>query len=243
MLASTSNAVAGGGSFFTVSTLIFTGIAPTIANATSTFALLPGSMASAVGYRREILFVNKTILIFLISVSLLGSIFGAILLLKTSQAAFVFLLPYLILFATCLFILSSFFSIRASRKMLDKAPLTRKKLLWITFAQFIIAIYGSYFGGGSSIMMVALLSHIGLDNIHVANGLKALLNTFISSVAIVIFAVAGIIDWQVSIIMIIGAIIGGYGGAYYARKIDPKWIRLFIIVIGIALTIYFFIHS
>lgn len=243
VVASTSNAVAGGGSFFTVPALIFTGVAPTIANATSTIALWPGSMASAVAYRREIAYVNKRVLIFLIGISLLGSVFGAILLLKTSQATFVFLLPYLILFATCLFALSDFLATRSRRKMSDKAPLTNRKLLYITLAQLVIAIYCGYFGGGGSIMMVALLALIGLDNIHVVNGLKSLLSTCISTVAVVIFAFAGIINWPVSIIMIIGAIIGGYGGAYYARKIDQRWIRLFIIIIGIALTIYFFIYS
>lgn len=243
VVGSTSNAVAGGGTFFTVPALIFTGVAPTIANATSTLALWPGSIASAVAYRREIAGINKKILILLIGISMLGSVFGAILLLKTSQATFIFLLPYLILFATCLFALSDFITTRSRRKASAKSPLTLTKLTYITIAQLIVAIYCGYFGGGGSIIMVALLALIGLENIHVVNGLKSLLSSCISTVSVIIFALAGIIDWQVSFLMILGAIIGGYGGAYYARKIDQKWIRLFIIIIGITLTIYFFIHS
>jgi uncharacterized membrane protein YfcA len=243
VIGSTSNSVAGGGTFFTVPALIFTGVAPTIANATSTLALWPGSIASAVAYRREIANINKKILMLLIGISLIGSVFGAILLLKTSQATFIFLLPYLILFATCVFALSDVIATRSRRKAIAKSPLTLKKLTYIMIAQLIVAIYCGYFGGGGSIIMVALLALIGLESIHVVNGLKSLLSTCISSVSVTIFALAGIIDWQVSILMIIGAIIGGYGGAYYARKIDQKWIRLFIIVIGITLTIYFFIHS
>ncbi|GCF08650.1 sulfite exporter TauE/SafE family protein [Dictyobacter arantiisoli] len=242
MVGSSSNAVAGGGSFFTVPALIFTGVAPTIANATSTLALWPGSMASTVAYRREIAYVNRRVLVFLVGISVLGSVCGAILLLKTSQATFVFLLPYLILFATCLFAVSDFLAAHSRRKELDTSPLSWKKLFCITFAQLLVAIYCGYFGGGGSIMMVALLALIGLKNIHVVNGLKSLLSVCMSSVAVIIFALAGVINWPVASVMIVGSIIGGYGGAYYARKIDPKWIRLSIIGIGIVLTVYFFIY-
>lgn len=238
----TMNAVAGGGTFFTVPALIVTGVLPITANATSTVALWPGSIASVGAYRRELAEQRQGLLFLLIGTSLIGGILGAILLLRTSQSTFVQLLPYLLLVATLLFTLSPRITalLRSRTADKEKAGTSWATLTGISFAQFIISIYGGYFGGGIGILMLATLSFMGMDNIHQMNAVKALLTVCINGVAVITFIIAGIVIWPLAILMIVGTVIGGYGGAYYARKIDQKWIRLFVIVVGFAMSAYFF---
>ncbi|HZO73368.1 MAG TPA: sulfite exporter TauE/SafE family protein [Ktedonobacteraceae bacterium] len=236
------NAVAGGGSFFTFPSLIVTGISAIQANATSTVALWPGTVASVGAYRRELTKQKRGLLFLLVGISLVGGVLGAILLLKTSQAVFVLLIPYLLLLATLLFAFSGPITARLRARSTDKIHLSRRSFIGLTVAQFIISIYGGYFGGGIGILMLATLAMMGLDNIHEMNALKTLLASCINGIAVVTFIIAGAIVWPQAILMIVGAILGGYGGAYYARKIDPRWVRLFVIVVGIVLTIYFFLR-
>ena len=106
----------------------------------------------------------------------------------------------------------------------------------------IIAIYGGYFGGGIGILMLATLGLMGMENIHEMNAMKTLLTTFINGVAVIIFIIRGIVVWPQAIVMVIGAIIGGYTGAYFARKIDQRLIRGFVILVGVSMTIYFFLR-
>ncbi|HLG78464.1 MAG TPA: sulfite exporter TauE/SafE family protein [Ktedonobacteraceae bacterium] len=243
-LAGTLNAVAGGGSFFTVPTLIFTGMPYVLANTTSTVALWPGSVASAGAYRNEIVSQNRNVLILLIGSSLIGGILGAILLIKTSQSTFVLLLPYLLLFATLLFAFSERITEWLRRGRTSKTlHISVKVAIGIALAQFIIAIYGGYFGGGIGILMLAGFSIIGMENIHAMNGLKTILASCINGVAVITFIITNEVMWPQALVMILGGTLGGYLGAYYARKIDQKWIRLFVIVVGFSLTLYFFLHS
>lgn len=242
-LGGTLNSVAGGGSFFTFPTLIFAGVPSIPANATSTAALWPGSIAGIGAYRRELVGLDRRLLIVMGVTSLIGGILGALLLLITPPAIFSTLLPYLLLVATLLFTFSGAVTKRLRLRRIEKAPLGSKQLITISIAQFIIAIYGGYFGGGIGILMLAALALMGLENIHVMNGLKSVLATCINGVAVITFIVAGIIRWPEAILMVIGATIGGYGGAYYARKIDQKWVRLFVISVGFAMTLYFFIKG
>jgi uncharacterized protein len=175
--------------------------------------------------------------------SLIGGILGALLLLLTPAAIFETLLPYLLLIATLLFTFSGPVTRKLHMRRIEKAPLGTKQLISVTIAQFIIAIYGGYFGGGIGILMLAALALMGLENIHVMNGLKSVLATCINGVAVVTFVIAGIVRWPEAILMVVGAVVGGYGGAYYARKIDPKLVRLFVIIVGFAMTLYFFIQG
>jgi len=237
------NAVAGGGSFFTFPSLIVTGISAIQANATSTAALWPGTVASVGAYRHELVKQRRGLLFLLIGTSLIGGVLGAILLLKTSQAVFVRLIPYLLLLATLLFAFSGPITARLHTRSLDKARPSRSSFISLSVIQFIISIYGGYFGGGIGILMLATLAMMGLDNIHEMNAIKTLLASCINGIAVVTFIIAGAIVWPQAILMIFGAILGGYGGAHYARKIDPRWVRLFVITVGIALTIYFFLRS
>jgi uncharacterized membrane protein YfcA len=116
-------------------------------------------------------------------------------------------------------------------------------LVGMAFAQLVISVYGGYFGGGIGILMLATLAMMGMNDIHVMNALKTLLASCINGVAVITFVVAGVVAWPQAILMIIGAVIGGYGGAYYARKIQQKWVRLFVIVVGFSMTLYFFFQA
>src|SRR5947199_1089948 len=244
ILGGTLNSVAGGGSFITFPTLLFTGVPPINANATSTVALWPGSVASTSAYRKELAKQERVRLLVLSGTSLIGGVLGAILLLRTSQTTFVQLVPYLLLMATVLFAFSAPITNRLRRRNIEtkETGTSWSGLVGIAFLQLIIAVYGGYFGGGIGILMLATLGLMGMENIHEMNALKTLLTTFINGVAVIIFIIRGIVVWPQAIVMVIGAIIGGYTGAYFARKIDPRLIRGFVILVGVSMTIYFFLR-
>jgi uncharacterized protein len=266
ILGGTLNAVAGGGSFIGFPALVFTGLPAIPANATNTVALWPGAVASVGAYRRELAEQKPALLILLVSTSLIGGILGALLLLKTPPEVFVHLVPYLLLVATLLFALSGPLTTKLRGRglqtadrgrrndplpssvslqrlptapTLEKARLSIPTLIALSIAQMGIAVYGGYFGGGIGILMLATLAMMGMDDIHVMNALKTLLASFINGVAVITFIIAGVVAWPQAILMIVGAVIGGYGGAYYARKIKQKWVRLFVIFVGFSMTFYF----
>jgi uncharacterized membrane protein YfcA len=166
---------------------------------------------------------------------------GATLLLHTSQSVFVHLVPYLLLIATVLFALSTRISALLRKRSSNKESLSTVSLIGVAVVQLIIATYGGYFSGGQSILIMTALAMMGIENIHEINALKTLLASSINSVAVITFIIGQAIDWPLALLMAVGATVGGYGGAYFARKIDQKWIRLFVILVGTILTIYFFI--
>ena len=229
------NSVAGGGAFFILPTLLFAGLTPVVANATSTFATLPGSVASAVAYRRE-LRGRTGWLLPLVIVSLIGGLLGGVLLVRTSDTSFMRLLPWLMLLAAVTFTFGN-----RIRRTLSLEHLHGNVLL-VSILQFVIAIYGGYFGGGMGIMMLASFALGGMLDIHEMNGLKTVLAVVVNLLALAEFIINGIVAWGPGLIMMAGAIIGGYFGAALARKIDPKWVRGFVIAIGWVMTVYFFIR-
>lgn len=240
LLGGTLNAVAGGGSFLSFPSLYFIGVPPVNANATSTIALWPGSVAALSAYRQELSRQSRSFIIWFGTISLIGGLLGAILLIRTPQSTFTQILPFLLLAATLLFA----FSRNITRALRGKGNATAERTLGNTIAlsalQLTIAIYGGYFGGGIGIMMLAALGIMGMDNIHEMNSLKTLFQTAINGVAVIYFILAGAIFWPQAVIMIAGAIIGGYGGASVARKLPQIYIRSFVIAVGTAMTIYFF---
>lgn len=123
----------------------------------------------------------------------------------------------------------------------SNAP-SKLRLLGISLLQLVIATYGGYFGGGIGILMLATLGLIGMENIHEMNGLKTFLTSLINGVAVITFIIAGAVVWAQAIVMVIGAIAGGYGGAYYARQLNPRLVRGFVILVGFGMTIYFFLR-
>ncbi len=236
VLAGGLNAVAGGGSFFTFPTLLFTGVPSVIANATNTIALWPGVVAGIGAYRQHLSKLRDRLLPYAL-VSLIGGGVGAWLLLSIPETTFERMIPFLMLLATAIFASSG----RINRWMRSRGHATLESRLWlILLLQFVIAVYGGFFGGGIGIMMLALLAVSGIEDMNAMNALKLVLNSMINGVAIVLFIIAGAIYWNAGLVMIVGAIAGGYGGALLAQRVEQKWVRMFVVVVGTFLTFYFF---
>ena len=233
------NSVAGGGSFIAFPALLFAGVAPVVANATNTVALWPAGLASAFAYRREVPGSRK-VLVLLSIASLIGGTAGAILLLKTSESAFVRLIPWLLLVATSLFTFGKRMTSRFASTGDDASPRT---LAIVAVVQTVIALYGGYFGGGMGILMLATLSLIGMTNIHSMNALKTILGAIINGAAVVLFVIARAVDWTPGVVMVIGGIFGGYAGAALARRVDPKRVRVFVVIVAWSMTVYFFVRT
>lgn len=224
------NSIAGGGTLITFPVLIWLGLDPKVANGTSTVALWPGLFGGLYGYRRE-LENSSPILIRLGLTSIIGGAVGAWLLIFTPSPVFAYLVPFLILFATVLFMCQGFINRRLRLGSLEDRP-TR---LWWTGAmvfQFFSAIYGGYFGAGNGILMLAAMGLLGLNELHRANGIKNFLGICINSIAVVSFSFAGLVVWQDALVMACGALAGGYFGASMAVRIGQVWVRRGVIVIG-----------
>jgi uncharacterized protein len=235
------NAVAGGGSFISFPTLIFTGVSPIAANATNNTALWVASLASAGAYRRDLDVERRTMLILSI-VSLFGGLLGSILLLYTSADVFKKLIPYLLLGATVVFICGE--SFKQWLQSLNRADVPKSlPLVYLVIIQLVVAIYGGFFGAGIGILMLASLTFFNIRNIHAMNALKTWLGTCINGIAIVPFLFAGIIAWHQTIIMAIGGALGGYFIANFARQIPSIIIRRFVSIVAISMTTYFFIRG
>jgi uncharacterized protein len=238
LVAGAMNAVAGGGTLLTFPTLIWTGLVPLNANATNTVALVPGALASAWGYRPE-LQQGKSQHYWLLIPSFLGGLIGGILLRYTPPATFAALVPWLILFAVVLFAFQEPIQRRLRKgKLVNPEEDTAKHWLWMALGlQFLTGIYGGYFGAGMGIMMLATLSMLGFANIHQMNGLKNLLGMTINLVAALYFIFVGLVHWPEALVMAVGAIVGGYGGAGLARKLGAKFVRWTVIVIGVGMAL------
>ena len=236
------NSVAGGGSFIAFPALLFTGVPPIPANATNTIALWTAAAASGGAYRKR-LDVPRRVMIPLLTVSLLGGLLGALLLLKTPAQTFMRVLPWLTLGATLLFAFGK--KLAGSRQSVIEHDheASTAALAGTTLFQLCVAIYGGYFGGGMGIVMLAMLAVLGMTDIHAMNALKSVLGFVINGVAVITFIVAGAVYWKHGIVMIAGGIVGGYVGAHYALKMPQSWIRTFVVLVGAAMTVYFFWKS
>lgn len=230
------NAVAGGGSFLTFPALLFSGVAPIQANATSATALWPGSASSTVGYRADVKRAPRRLVLSLSAAALVGGIVGALLLLRTPQSTFRALVPWLLLGATLVFAFGPPVT-RALRARHLHMPLGVLVLL-----QLAIATYGGFFGGGMGIMMLAAYSAFGLDDIPMMNGIKSIMGMLLNAVAITAFVIAGVVEWPFALVMVAGSIAGGYAGAHYGRRVPQAWMRAFIIAVGAVLSAYFFLQ-
>jgi len=225
------NSVAGGGSFLTFPALLFAGVPAIPANATNNTAMWLGIVASARGYREEIRAYRGVIVPALI-VSLIGSLGGAILLLHTPPKIFEHLIPWLLLFATVVFALSPLLTKRHETRDVHSP--------WQLAAQFAVSIYGGYFGAGMGILMLSILSISGLPNMNAMNGVKNVLSIVINGVAVVPFAIAGVINWPIALLMAVFAMAGGYAGARFFRRVPSHITRIIVLSIGAAMSAYFF---
>ena len=227
------NAVAGGGTILTFPTLLAFGTLPVVANATSTVALVFGTSGSVYGFRRHLSSVRRWLWQF-VPVSLLGGLIGSWLLTITGNQTFSRLVPFLILFATLLFLAQGFVARLICR------PLTEPSGPWRVWPailfQFLVAIYGGFFGAGIGILMLATLGFVGLSDIHQMNALKNILGSLINVVAAAMFICRGMVDWPKVGIMTVGAIAGYYLGSHYSQKIPQRSVRRIVLGIGFGIS-------
>lgn len=226
------NSIAGGGTLLTFPALLWVGLDSKIANATSTVALWPGLMGGLWGYRRE-MSDSRPLLVPLGVTSLLGGAVGTALLVLTPALTFARLVPFLILFATFLFMAQETITRYLNFGPASNQTGTKK---WWTAAilfQFLASIYGAYFGAGNGILMLAALGLMGISDIHRANGIKTFLAISLNSVAVLGFAIAQLVSWPQALLMAVGAICGGYFGASVARWLGRRLVRGAVIAVGL----------
>ncbi len=239
LVAGAVNSVAGGGTLLTFPALL-AALGPghaVVANATSTVALVPGSLSAFWGYRGEMeRGTARRDLLWLGLPSLLGGAAGAFLLLHTPDKAFARLVPWLILGATGLFMLQGALGRRAQQSE-DAArdPAARRGLAWVMAFQFFVAVYGGFFGAGIGILMLAALGFVGLSNIHRMNGLKNYAAVCINGVAALTFIVGRKVSWPLALLMMVGAIAGGYGGAGLAQRLGQANVRRLVVAVGLTI--------
>jgi uncharacterized membrane protein YfcA len=235
-VAAIANSVVGGGTFLTFPALVLVGVPPVVANATSSVALTPGVLASSFAYRKDMARLGSGLDLRLVfAVSIAGGLLGALLLTHTPERIFVALAPWLLLFATLLFT----FGKQINPWIRRHARLSQAGLLAI---QFVIGIYGGYFGAGLGILMLALFGAYGMSDLAAMNGIRTLLAATMNLVAIPTFILGNIVDWPAGLVMAAAAILGGYAGAAVARRMKPEHVRPVIIVLAFAMTGYFFLR-
>ncbi len=241
-LAGVINSIAGGGTLLSFPALLWIGRPAVIANATNTVAIWPGSFAGVIGFRHDIAKLQRW-LFWLMLPSLLGGATGAVVLLHTTERTFERIVPLLILGATVLLAAQEFltrkFTVLAQSHQHPTAG-------WVTFVfvfQFLVGVYGGYFGAGQGILMLAALGLIGLADLHQMNGLKNLLAICINGVAAIYFAIQGAVVWRDVVIMAIASIIGGFAGARLAHYFGRKFVRGVVVTIGVVMSVALFIRA
>jgi uncharacterized membrane protein YfcA len=230
------NAIAGGGSLISFPALLLTGISPVVANATNTLAVWPGSLSSVWAYRVHIAEERHRALVLSVP-SLLGGLAGAVLLLNTSECAFRVVVPYLILFACILLMLQKPIG-RLVQRRSAQAHVRVPPTLWA--AQFLISVYGGYFGAGIGILMLAAMAILLPDTLQHANALKVLFATLINGIAAVYFLVLGAADLPLSLLMAVTSLVGGYVGAHLAQRLPAHILRAVVVTYGLGVAAYLF---
>jgi uncharacterized membrane protein YfcA len=246
-VAGAMNSVAGGGTLLTFPALM-TALAShgtqagAYANATSTVALLPGSFAGAWGYRKELGESRQFVRQMLIP-SLAGGLVGSILLAAFPQK-FTELVPWLILTAAVLFLLQPVLVRLVRRRQTEPhGPPGPGLTIALQFFQFLVAVYGGYFGAGIGILMLTALGFMGVGDIHRMNGVKTILAAMINGVSVAVFVVSGLVQWPYALAMAVAAITGGYVGARVARRLPVTAVRWLVVTIGFGLAVYYFARS
>ena len=228
------NSIAGGGTLLTFPSLLLV-LNPVSANATSTTALLPGSLAAAWGYRRQLSDARQH-LVRLWPSSLVGGLIGSLLVIKMPERVFAMLVPWLLMIASTLLLVQKPLS-----RWIGAHPHEKPKtgtVAAIAFFQLLVGIYGGYFGAGIGIMMLSALAFMGIPNLHQMNGVKNLLAVSINGITIVIFLMAGVIVWKYAAVMAGCAVAGGDLGARAAQKMPVAVVRAIVVVIGFGVAIY-----
>lgn len=226
------NAIAGGGSFLTFPALVYAGVPPIPANATSAVAVFPGYIGSVLGFRPELQAMSRRTLMLLTAISLAGGLIGALLLLMTPAKVFSFLVPWLLLFATAVFAFGPGLVKKLAGADTDH-PAAR------TVGALAVSIYGGYFNGGLGIMLMALFAATGWHQTNLMNAMKNWLSTVLSAISVAAFAAAGVVQWREALIMALAATVGGYVGARWSRRLPAPVVRGIVIVVGLAMAAAF----
>jgi uncharacterized membrane protein YfcA len=240
IIAGSINSVAGGGTLISFPSLVGFGESEIVANATNTAALWPGSFSSALGYRKDTV-VDRPLLVSLLVPSFIGGALGAVILVITPPELFKLIVPFLVLFATLVLAARN----TLTRKIGDRLAAaedhtTTAGRIWGFFFQLFVATYGGYFGAGMGILMLGSLSIMGMRDIHEMNALKTPLQAVINMTAFVFFAIKGLVAWVPALVLCVGAITGGYGGARLAKRVDPKLLNICIVVLGFVVSAWLF---
>ena len=236
ILAGAMNGLAGGGSFVSLPALIAAGVPPVQANSSSTVALFPGGVASAWAYRDGIGPVGSVTVRALLIATLCGGLAGAVLLLRTTSAAFSFALPWLLLFAS----VALAFGRRFGEALLGRRRIPGAVVLVV---QFGLGIYGGYFGGAVGIMMIAMWGLFDGRDLKSLNAPRTLLVSAANATAVLTFIIAHSVRWPETLVMLIAAIIGGYGGAQIGRRAPPRIIRAGTLALTFCVTLAFFLRT
>jgi uncharacterized protein len=238
-IAGALNAMAGGGSFLSFPALLGVGVPPIQANATNTVALWPGQLTSIAGYWEDLKH-NLRLLIPLCIAAALGGLAGGIVLLRTGQATFLKLVPWLLLVAALLFAasapISRWLERRRAKADTDRGP----SWLPLFLGTIVVCFYIGYFGAGAGFLIMSLLALFGVESVNQINSLKVCTTTLANGVAVLTFIVEKQVVWQHCILMMITAAVGGYLGARYSRRLNPRLMRAVVVVIGLSMSAYFF---
>jgi uncharacterized protein len=235
-VAGAMNALAGGGSFVSLPALIAVGVPPVLANTSSTVALFPGGLASAWAYRDGLRPVGAVSLRALLAATVCGGLVGALLLLRTTSTAFAFVLPWLLLVAS----IALAFGRRIGEALRARWHIHAHAVLAVQFA---LGIYGGYFGGAVGIMMVAMWGLVDRCDLKQLNAPRTLLVSAANAVAVLAFIAAGAVRWPETLAMLLGAVLGGYGGARIGRRAPPGLIRAITLLATSCITLAFFVKT
>ncbi|WEK06574.1 MAG: sulfite exporter TauE/SafE family protein [Candidatus Devosia phytovorans] len=233
------NSLAGGGSFIVFPALLAVGVPPVLANASNTYAALPGYASGALGYWKSVMQHRDRLVLYVIIAAVFGYV-GAELLLVVSDEQFAVIVPWLMLFAVLLFAFGNRLNALVAAQSGGRRgmKLVGSGLLLLFLAG--VCVYGGFFNAGLGILLLAFLATAGLSDIHAMNGLKLVISTTVALVAVARFAFNGSIDWYHGSIALVGVTLGGYVAARNAHRIPAQWIRVAVIVYGLFMTGYFF---
>ncbi|WP_394132257.1 sulfite exporter TauE/SafE family protein [Shewanella maritima] len=233
------NSVAGGGSFVTFPALMFVGVPPIMANATNTFASFFGYLSGAYAFRKELKGHGKQIKVIIIT-SVIGGALGAFLLLWASEATFKQAIPWLLLFATLLFMFGGHINRIAKQLSKQNKYASQVGAGLLALVLLAICIYGGFFNAGLGIIGLSYLALAGYTNINTMNGIKLVISSAVSLVAIVLFVVNDAIAWFEGVVVLLGTLIGGYLSAGVSMRIPQHYMRWFVIMMSCTITVYFF---
>jgi uncharacterized membrane protein YfcA len=234
-----ANALAGGATFFTFPAMLEVGLPAVTANASNAVALWPGRFPSVVAGWRALAGIPGRRIARGCLIAALGSVAGAWLMLGTRERVFTGLIPWLLLFATLLLAFGGRFVVAMQRLPPRRGSASAGRALALAF-EFAVAVYGGYFAAGAAFMVMAGHAMTGLADIRQSVALKNLVLTVMTTASVATFVLAGAVAWRETLVMMAGALPGGYLGAWLAQRLDPERVRRAIIAIGAALTAYYF---